>query len=102
MILQINARQLLELRQIEPNLILLDVRQSYEHQEFALENDVLIPLNELEARIHELDAFRDQTIVVYCKAGIRSQVACNLLEKDGFTRLYNLSDGILGWKYLFN
>lgn len=102
MMLQINARQLLELRQIEPNLILLDVRQDYEHQEFALENDVLIPLNELEGRIHELDAYRDQTIVVYCKAGIRSQIACNLLEKDGFTRLYNLSDGILGWKQLFN
>jgi len=36
-------------------------------------------------------------MVVHCKSGMRSQKAIALLRTHGFTRLRNLTGGILGW-----
>ena len=80
--------------------ILLDVRQIEEYQVFHLPDAVLIPLNELAERFDELANYQQQEIVVYCKAGIRSAVACEFLVEHGFTKLTNLADGVLGWSQL--
>lgn len=79
------------------NILLVDVRQAYEHEERHIPGSILIPLTELEMRIDELDAHKKEEIVVYCKAGIRSQRACQILADHGFTKLANLTDGILAW-----
>jgi adenylyltransferase/sulfurtransferase len=77
------------------DLFLLDVRTPAEWQLCRLEGAALIPLNELPARFGELD--RGRETVVYCRSGVRSQHAIAYLKQQGFTRLYNLSDGILAW-----
>ena len=74
--------------------LLLDVRQIYEFEEFALEGALLIPLNEIADRIDELASYQEHEIVVYCKAGIRSVTACKILAGFGFNKLYNLASGI--------
>ncbi len=56
----------------------------------------LLPLGELEARLHELD--RDCPIVTVCRSGARSAQATVLLQKEGFTRVANLSGGLLHWR----
>ena len=81
----------------EKNLLLLDVRQEYEHQEFCLPGSILIPLDQLADRVAELDEYRGQELIVYCKAGVRSAYACQILLAHQFTNLYNLADGILAW-----
>ena len=81
----------------EKNLLLLDVRQEYEHQEFCLPGSILIPLDQLAERVDELDEYREQELIVYCKAGVRSAYACQILLAHQFTNLYNLADGILAW-----
>ncbi len=43
------------------------------------------------------DLPRDRDILVHCKMGGRSAYACEVLAEAGFTRLYNLDGGIVGW-----
>ena len=40
---------------------------------------------------------RDRDIVVHCKGGTRSAIACAALADLGFTRLFNLEGGINAW-----
>lgn len=81
----------------ENGLTLLDVRQPYEHDEFHIPNSILIPLNELPERVAELEEYKNAPIVVYCKAGVRSAMACKFLAAHGFDDLTNLADGVMGW-----
>jgi rhodanese-related sulfurtransferase len=62
-----------------------------------LANAVLIPVQELQARVKELDAFKSQGILVYCATGNRSTVASKILLDNEFNQLYNLRHGIVEW-----
>ena len=73
-------------------LQILDVRSQAEFSLHYLPGSKLIPLNELENRANELNPGRE--ILVVCQFGLRSGAACELLEAKGFSRLYNLKDGI--------
>ena len=55
----------------------------------------MIPLPELAARLGELDP--SVPMVVHCKSGARSAKAIALMKGAGFTKLSNLTGGILGW-----
>lgn len=80
-----------------PDLVLLDVRQDYEHEAFNLPGSILIPLDQLVERIGELDEYKDREVVVYCKAGVRSAYACQILFAHHFSNLFNLADGVIAW-----
>lgn len=81
-------------------LFLLDVRELYEHAEFNI-GGKLVPLNEVIANHTNIP--RDQPVIVYCKKGIRSQIAIQRLEeKFGFTNLVNLRGGMDAWKKVFD
>lgn len=77
--------------------IFVDVRETNEVETLAydLEGVINIPLSELPGRLAELP--RDQDIVLACRSGKRSIKAAALLAENNFTRLYNLTDGIVGW-----
>jgi molybdopterin/thiamine biosynthesis adenylyltransferase/rhodanese-related sulfurtransferase len=74
---------------------LLDVRNPEEIDICRISGSTVIPLPELAARLGELDP--SDRIVVHCKSGARSAKAIDLLKKNGFTKLENLTGGILGW-----
>ncbi|WZO99045.1 molybdopterin-synthase adenylyltransferase MoeB [Isosphaeraceae bacterium EP7] len=74
---------------------LLDVRNPEEIDICRISGSTVIPLPELPGRLGELD--RSRRIVVHCKSGVRSAKAIDLLKKNGFTKLENLTGGILGW-----
>jgi rhodanese-related sulfurtransferase len=76
-------------------LTLLDVRERGEHAICALPGDLLIPMDELPSRLHELDP--DAETVVYCHHGIRSSHVIGHLQSHGFTKLVNLRGGIEAW-----
>lgn len=76
--------------------ILLDVRNPDEHAEKNIPNSILIPLSELEIRVHELEQYKDQQLVVYCRSGGRSARACEFLSGKGYSAL-NLEGGMLAW-----
>ena len=76
---------------------LLDVRNADEVRAARIEGALWIPLPELEARIGELLALREQPIVVHCHHGGRSEKATRLLRSRGFTQVENLEGGIEAW-----
>ncbi len=83
------------------SFFVLDVRNPNE-QEIALVpgTDKLIPVNELESRIDELKDQKDIEILVYCRSGGRSGMACNMLANAGFKSFKNVAGGVLAWSDL--
>lgn len=80
----------------EEQVFLLDVREPDEHTNYNI-GGTLIPLSEVMVQHQAIP--HHQTVVVYCKKGIRSQIAIQKLEdKFGFTNLVNLRGGIDAWK----
>lgn len=95
---EILPAELQRLMEQDEHFLLLDVRFADEHAQRRIEYDeqLLIPLPELEARIAELEPYRNRQIVVYCRSGSRSAVATELLRSHGF-HARNLRGGILSW-----
>ena len=78
--------------------LILDVRTPAEFKRGHLPQAVLIPVQELQRRIAELSAYRQQDILVYCATGNRSTVASKIMLDKGFTRIANLRYGIVDWQ----
>jgi molybdopterin/thiamine biosynthesis adenylyltransferase/rhodanese-related sulfurtransferase len=78
-------------------MTLVDVREPNEVETARIEGALWIPLGDLEARMGELDALRDQTIVVHCHHGIRSSKAVRILLAHGFSTVENMDGGIEAW-----
>ncbi|TFG95943.1 MAG: molybdenum cofactor biosynthesis protein MoeB, partial [Myxococcales bacterium] len=78
-------------------LLLLDVRQPEEFSKARIDGAVLIPLGELQARLGELDRWRERRVVVTCHHGMRSQSGAEFLRQSGFTRIESLAGGIEAW-----
>ena len=76
-------------------VVIIDVREPQEFQINRLPGSVLIPLGDLPKRYVELDP--NANIVTQCKSGMRSAKAQDFLRSKGFTRVRNLTGGVLGW-----
>lgn len=76
----------------------LDVREDKELSGGILNGAVHIPMSQINARINELEKHKNQSLLVYCRSGSRSAHACNILTKQGFEDVSNLSGGILAWE----
>ncbi len=76
--------------------VFIDVREQIEYDMFNL-NAQLIPLGSLMSNIEELEAHKDDEIVVHCRSGARSATAKKMLESAGFTKVRNLLGGVLAW-----
>lgn len=77
-------------------IMLLDVRQGWEYEEFHLPGARLMPLPDLADRLGELD--KDMALIVYCQSGVRSMAASRLLAGHGFNDVYNLVGGAMAWR----
>ena len=82
-------------------LIIIDVREEWEREISKISPSVHIPLGEFSTSqipsiFHKYSP--ESKIVVYCKAGIRSRTACEVLQEYSFTNLHNLSGGIDQWE----
>jgi len=73
----------------------VDVREPHEAEIARIPGATLIPPGELAARAHELP--QDEDIVLYCRSGVRSARALQLLQTLGFRRVAHLEGGILAW-----
>lgn len=80
-----------------PDLVILDVRYQCEYDSGHLYDAVLIPYDELETRIGELEEHENHEIIVYCRSGYRSQIASEILANHSFTKVCNMLGGILAW-----
>ena len=77
------------------DIILLDVRETWEYEIVHLENAKQIPLGELPQQASLLNPYAE--IVIYCHKGMRSLDAAHLLQQLGFKRVKSLVGGIDRW-----
>lgn len=78
---------------------LIDVREPDEHDEFNISGE-LIPLNSIVQQAEKIAT--DKPVIIYCRKGIRSQIAIQRLqEKFHFTNLISLIGGTEAWKKQF-
>jgi|JRYD01.1.fsa_nt_gb rhodanese-related sulfurtransferase len=79
-------------------LVILDVRTPEEFAAGHIPGAINIPVGEIGARLAELEASRDKTIVAYCRSGRRAGVALKALHEAGFTKLSHLAGDMPGWE----
>ena len=92
---EITSRELYDMQVRGEDIQIIDVREPHEYQ-IANMGGQLIPLATVSANADKID--RNKKVIVHCKMGGRSAKAIHELEeKFGFTNLYNLKGGILGW-----
>jgi phage shock protein E len=73
--------------------VVLDVRSQDEWDSGHIEGAKLIPVDEVESRIAEVEGLvggdKTKPVVVYCRSGNRSARAKGVLERAGFTNVTN-------------
>ncbi|HLF15153.1 MAG TPA: rhodanese-like domain-containing protein [Bacteroidota bacterium] len=85
----------------DAGVVLLDVRtrEEYDGELGHLRDAILIPVQELQSRLSELDSHRGKNILIYCRSGRRSLVAADILQKNGH-EVINVEGGMVEWNEL--
>jgi rhodanese-related sulfurtransferase len=80
----------------QPDTVVLDVRTPSEWASGHVPGAALIDFNspDFEGKIRQLDP--SKTYLVYCRSGRRSMLASNLLVRNGFTQVKNVTSGERG------
>ncbi len=97
----ITAEQLKARIDAGENLHLIDVREPHENQEFNI-GGTLVPLGKIQTmQLDELEEYKNDELIMYCRSGSRSGQAALMLEMAGFTTVVNLTGGMLNWREQF-
>lgn len=92
---ELSPSELTERRQRGEDWLLLDIREPWEVGIVSLDDARHIPMNELPARLAELDSTRP--VAVLCHSGGRSARVAQFLVGEGFERVANVAGGIDAW-----
>ena len=84
-----------ELAHRKEPVLFVDVREPDEYAGGHIPGALLISLGELEKRCGEIPRGRD--VILVCRSGRRSELACRFLGRLGYDRVRNLKGGMLAW-----
>ena len=77
---------------------LIDCREPHEYADFNI-GGKLIPLGKIQTmQIDEIEDLKEEEVIIHCRSGQRSMVACMFLDTLGFKNTKNLVGGLLAWK----
>lgn len=77
---------------------LIDVREPHEYAEANL-GGRLVPLGKIQTmQVEELEDLKDEEVIIHCRSGHRSMMACLVLDSLGFKNTANVAGGILAWQ----
>ena len=84
---------------LDQKQIILDVRTLEEFEEKSIPGAILANILEPGKFMEVVEKLeKNSRIFVYCRSGIRSQKACNILDQLGFKETFNLNGVILEWE----
>jgi hydroxyacylglutathione hydrolase len=96
-ILQLSVHELqARISDEQHELQVLDVRDDEEWVEGHIPTAQHQPLPFLQDHLDELDPHR--SIATYCGSGYRSSMAASLLQRHGFSQVYNIPGSMTAWK----
>lgn len=76
-------------------ILLIDVREPWEHEMCRIEGARLIPMRMIPANLQSLDV--DEPVICYCHHGMRSLDVAIWLQKQGVESARSLTGGIEKW-----
>ncbi len=81
------------------DVLLLDVRSAkdYVGEQGHVKGSVLIPVEELEQRLTEIEDFIEKTVMTICRTDRRSVKAAQILTKHGFADVHVVRNGMTAW-----
>jgi rhodanese-related sulfurtransferase len=80
---------------------LIDCREAHEYEEANL-GGLLLPLGKIQTmQVDEIENLKNEEVIIYCRSGRRSMMACMMLDQMGFTNTFNVTGGILEWQDKF-
>ncbi len=94
----IDAKTAYEMIQENKDIVILDVRTSEEYNTLHIPDAINLELATLESTIETVVPDKNQTVLIYCRSGNRSNQAARLLVKLGYTNIYDFG-GINSWPY---
>ena len=77
--------------------LFLDLRDSAEYGKGHIVDSLNIPMAKLDARLAELEHYREKPIVLICKMGTQSATAGKKLGAQGYSTVYRMSGGMMEW-----
>ena len=78
--------------------MLLDVRTPPEYERAHIEGSMNVPLDVVEQDIRSKIPDMSMKIYVYCLSGSRSAYAVDLMIQMGYSNVYDMQYGLLGWR----
>ena len=90
----IEGKKLIDEKLGKKDFELIDVRSPTEHKLAHIKGSKLIPLEEIQNYIKELD--KNKTYLIYCRTGGRSGMAAQIFEDNGLKAI-NMMGGITDW-----
>jgi rhodanese-related sulfurtransferase len=83
---------------VSETIVVIDVRTPKEHAAKRLPGARLVPFEELDTRYRTDIPDTADKVLVYCAGGDRSRLACDFLARQGYTNVYNVREGLQGWR----
>lgn len=80
---------------------LLDVRRDDERADFNV-GGKHVSLDKIQGmQLDDIEDWKDEEIIIYCRSGNRSGQAAYILEQLGYKDVTNLTGGMLDWQSKF-
>ena len=77
---------------------LIDCREPHEYAESNIGGQ-LFPLGKIQTmQTEDIDHLKGEEVIIYCRSGRRSMMACMVLDSMGFSNTVNVTGGILEWQ----
>jgi len=76
----------------------LDVRTDAEYKSGFIGEAVNLTPSEVSSQLESLKSHQAENVLVYCQSGARSASVAKQLVKAGFTKVHNLSGGVMSWR----
>ncbi len=92
------AKELIKKHSGDTNFVILDVRTPEEFNSGHLEKAILIDYKSanFQDKISRFD--KNKKYLVYCKGGVRSLGAVEIMKNQNFKNLYHLYEGFMAWE----
>ena len=78
--------------------VVVDVRPIADFNKGHIVNSINLPINGFKNQVKQLEKHKSKPVIISCRSGNQSQMACRELRKAGFEKVYNLRGGVFAWQ----
>lgn len=82
----------------EGNIVVIDVREYDEFNKGHIESAVNMPLSKLKDHTANLDAYKNNQVLIVCQDGTRSSAAGKIITKAGLNNVFVITGGMQAWQ----